>query len=115
MTESAEIDALVKEAISVPLCHELLRFLVTHPHTRFNRPALVHLFGLTKARVMEEALDRLVALGLVEGQIQSGLAVFWLTRAEPVRQRLGVWFEKGERTESSPARQLPLNASVLYY
>jgi hypothetical protein len=114
MTESAEIDALVKDAISVPLCHDLLRFLYTHSYTRFNRPALVHLFGLTKARVMEEALDRLVALGLVEGNIQSGLAVFWLTRAEPIRKRLGAWFEKGERTDVSLPRQLPLNQPIFF-
>ena len=105
MTEAAENELLIKEATKEPLCHELLRFMVTHPYTRFNRPALVHLFGLTKASLMEEALDKMIALRVVEGQKTGGFAIFWLTREEPLRSQLISWFEKGGRSEAMPWSQ----------
>ncbi len=97
MTEAEEIRELIKEAVGEPLCRDLLHFMVVHPYTRFNRPALIHLFGLTKTSPMAEALDKLMSLRLIEGQIQSGLAVFWLTREEPTRSHALAWFEKGGR------------------
>ena len=61
------------------MCLEILDFMSRHPHTRFDQAVVVHIFGGANFRKVQDALDRLVAVGLAECGDDSGPQVYRLT------------------------------------
>jgi hypothetical protein len=105
MTESEEVAELIKRVIREPISCEFLQFLARHPHTRFNGQALVQLLSLESAGLAREALNRLVASGLVKTRTLDGAATFWLTQNEPAHNLVKIKFNRFNLSEcaSKPA------------
>jgi hypothetical protein len=83
MTEAEEVTELIKRVVREPISNEFLHFLAWHPHTHFNSQALVQLLSRENATSAGEALNRLVASGLVKTRTLEGIPMYWLTQNEP--------------------------------
>ena len=99
MTESGEVTELIKRVIREPIRREFLHFLARHPHTRFNGQVLVQLLSPGSASLAEEALNRLVASGLVKTRTLDGVATYWLTQNEPAHDLVKTKFNNFNPSE----------------
>lgn len=79
---------LIEELCQDNYSHEILRFLIRHPYTRFEGKVLVNSLCFKDARRAEQTLEKLSGQQLLENTNCCGVHLYRLTRCESLRNAI---------------------------